>query len=112
MQKNQKTMLRIGLIALLVSFAAAELRADTFTNYTVGDVLICFRKNGGANNLVVDAGPVSIFTNATPNQRITITQFTGAHLALIGTNSVSWSAFTWFDGSVSPASVQWTLFVS
>jgi hypothetical protein len=103
---------RSGLIALLVCFAAGELRAGTIANYTVGDVLICFRKNGGANNLVVDAGPVSTFTNATPNQRISITQYTGSQLALVGTNAVSWSAFTWFDDSVSPASAQWTLFVS
>ena len=99
---------------MLVSLAAGDLlAANTLTNYTVGDVLICFRKNGGgANDLVVDAGPVSTFTNATPNQRIPITQYAGNQLALIGTNSVSWSAFTWFDDSVSPASAQWTLFVT
>jgi hypothetical protein len=104
---------KVGLIALLVSFAASDLLANTLTNYTVGNVLVCFRKNGGgANDLVVDAGPVSTFTNATPNQRITITQYTGSQLALVGTNSVSWSAFTWYDDTVSPASAQWTLFVT
>jgi hypothetical protein len=103
---------RSGLIALLVCFAAGELRAGTIADYTVGDVLVCFRKNGGANDLVVDAGPVSTFTNATPNQRITISQYNGSQLALVGINSISWSAFTWFDMSVSPASAQETLFVS
>jgi hypothetical protein len=104
---------KFGLIALLVSFAASDLLANTLTNYAVGDVLICFRQNGGgANDLVVDAGPVSTFTNATPNQRITITQYTGNQLALVGTNSVDWSAFTWFDDTVSPVSAQWTLFVT
>jgi hypothetical protein len=103
---------KIASIALLVSFAASDLIADTFTNFAVGDVLVCFRKSGGANDLVVDAGPVATFTNATPNQRIPITQYTGSQLALVGTNSVSWSAFTWLDDSVSPADVQWTLFMS
>ena len=103
---------KIGLLVLFVNLAASELWAGTLTSYAVGDVLVCFRKSGGANDLVVDAGPISTFTNATPNQRIPITQYTGNQLALVGTNSVSWSAFTWFDDSVLPASVQWTLFMS
>ncbi|MGA3284022.1 MAG: hypothetical protein ABSD57_06155 [Verrucomicrobiota bacterium] len=101
---NKKT----GLIALLVGFAASELMAGNFNSYAVGDVLVCFR-NGGANDLVVDAGPISTFTNATHNQRISINQYTGAQLAYVSTNAVSWSAFTWFDTSVSP---NWTLFVT
>ena len=59
--------------------------------------------------MVVDAGPISTLTNGTPNQRIPITQYTGTQLAKVGTNGVSWSAFTWFDGTVSP---NWTLFVT
>jgi hypothetical protein len=102
---------RSGLIALLVCFAAGELCAGTIADYAVGDVLICFR-GPGANDLVVDAGPVSTFTNATPNQRITVAQYTGSQLALVGTNAISWSAFTWFDDTVSPVSAQWTLFIS
>ena len=105
---NKKT----GLIALFVSFAASELFAGTLTSYVVGDVLICFRKSSGANDLVVDAGPVATFTNATMNQRFPITQYAGHQLAAIGTNSVIWSAFTWLDDSALPASSQWTLFVS
>jgi len=45
--------------------------------------------------MVVDAGPISTFTGASHNQRIPITQYTGTQLAAVGTNGVSWSAFTW-----------------
>jgi hypothetical protein len=47
--------------------------------------------------MVVDAGPISTFTGATHNQRISITQYTGTQLAQVGTNGVSWSAFTWLN---------------
>jgi hypothetical protein len=91
---NKKT----GLIALLAGFAVGELLAGDFStlnSYTVGDVLVCFRKGG--NDLVVDAGPISTLTNATPNQRIPITQYTSTQLAQVGINGVSWSAFTWLS---------------
>jgi hypothetical protein len=101
---NKKT----GLIALLVGFAASEIMAGTLSSYSVGDVLVCFR-NGGANDLVVDAGPISTFTNYPPNSTNIITQYTGDQLAYVSTNSVDWSAFTWFDNTVSP---NWTLFVT
>ena len=87
---NKKT----GMMLLLASFAAGEVRAGNLNSYASGDVLICFRKPG-ANDLVVDAGPIATLTNAAPNQRITISQYTGNQLALVGTNAVSWSAFTW-----------------
>ena len=86
---------KIGLIALLTSVAASGVWAGTLTNYAVGDVLVCFRKGG--NDMVVDAGQLSSLTNGTPNQRIPITQYTGAQLAQVGTNGVSWSAFTWLN---------------
>lgn len=91
---NKKT----GLIALLTCVAASgvwasQLPASTLTNYTTGDVLLCFRKGGV--DMVVDAGPISTFTGAAHNQRITISQYTGTQLAQVGTNGVSWSAFTW-----------------
>lgn len=86
---------KVGLIALFASFAASQIMAATITNYTVGDVLVCFR-NGGSD-MVVDAGSVSTFTNAIANQRISITQYTGSQLADVGTNGVSWSAFTWLS---------------
>lgn len=86
---------KIGLIALLTSVAASGVMAQgSITSYAVGDVLVCFR-GGAGSDMVVDAGSISTFTNATHNQRITITQYTGTQLAQVGTNSVSWSAFTW-----------------
>ncbi len=94
---------KLGLMAILVSVAAGEVWAGTLSSYAVGDVLVCFRRSGGgANDLVVDAGPLATFTNAAPNSRIAITQFTGDQLALVGTNSASWSAFTYLDDSVAP----------
>ena len=94
---------KLGLIAILVSVAAGEIWAGTLSSYAVGDVLLCFRNNpAAANNLVVDLGPISVFTNATPNQRISITQYTGSQLAPVGTNGVSWSAFTYFDDTANP----------
>jgi hypothetical protein len=63
--------------------------------------LLNFRKSGGANDLVVDAGPVATLTNLPVNTRYAITNYTGINgtnlLVAIGTNGISWSAFTWFD---------------
>ncbi len=89
---------KIGLMALLASCAVGEIMAGNFNNYAVGDVLVCFR-NGGANDLVVDAGPVSTFTSAAPNQRISITQYTAGQInaAFGSANAVDWSAFTWLS---------------
>jgi len=84
----------IGLIALLAGFAASELMAGDLTSYATGDVLICFR-NGGANDLVVDAGPIGNFTGLAQGQRIAITAYTSDMLHYVSTNSVSWSAFTY-----------------
>jgi hypothetical protein len=101
---------KIVLIGLAAGLAAHDLLAGNFASFPVGDVLLCFQKSGGANDLVVDVGPVSTFTNAAPNQRIALTQYSGAQLAAVGTNGISWAAFAWFDGSVTPAITQWTLF--
>jgi hypothetical protein len=62
--------------------------------------------------LVVDIGPVSTYTNAAANQRFVLTQYTGAQLATISTNNLVWSAFTWFNNTVTPSSIQWTLFAT
>ena len=87
---------KVGLIALLTSVAASGVWAGTLTNYAIGDVLLCFRK--GDIDMVVDVGQsLSTFTNATANQRISITGYTGTQLAAVGTNGVSWSAFTWLS---------------
>jgi hypothetical protein len=103
---------KVGLIALLVSLLASNIFAGTLSSYSIGDVLLCFRKSGGTNDLVVDLGPVSTFTNATANQRIALNKYTGSQLATIATNNLIWSAFTWFDSTVTPTSIQWTLFAS
>jgi hypothetical protein len=105
---NKKT----GLVIALVSLSVGDLFAGTLTSYSVGDVLLCFRKSGGVNDLVVDIGPVATYTNAAANQRITITQYTGTQLATVGTNAAIWSAFTYFDGTVTPSSSQYTLFAT
>jgi hypothetical protein len=87
---------KVGLIALLTSVAASGVWAGSLTSYAVGDVLLCFRK--GDNDMVVDVGQsLSTLTNATSNQRISITGYTGTQLAAVGTNGVSWSAFTWLN---------------
>jgi hypothetical protein len=88
---------KVGLIALFVGCAASELFAGTLTNYVTGDVLVCFRKSGSANDLVVDAGPFATYTNTTVNQRIPVNQYAGNQLGTVGTNSVTFSAFTALD---------------
>jgi hypothetical protein len=111
---NNKSMLnkKVGLIALLVSISASDLFAGTLSSYSIGDILLCFRKPSSGNDLVVDAGPVSTLVNGTNNQRFAISQFTGSQLALIGTNSTTWSALTYYDNTVSPTTAQWDLFIS
>ncbi len=93
---------------MLAGFAAGEIMAGTLSSFAVGDVLVCFR-NGGANDLVVDAGQVSALISASHNQRISINEYTGAQLAYVSINAVSWSAFAWYDTSVNP---NWTLFMT
>jgi hypothetical protein len=87
---------QLGLMALLAGCAVGNIVAGDFNNYAVGDVLVCFR-NGGANDLLVDAGPVSTLVNASPNQVITIGQYTTAQIdaAFGSANGIDWSAFTW-----------------
>lgn len=87
---------KIGLLALFAGFAASEVMAGTLTNYTTGDILLCFR-NGGANDLVINAGSVSNLTSALPNQRISLGQYIAGQItaAFGGTDGLDWSAFTW-----------------
>ena len=94
-------MKKMGLITLLAGCAAGNLlaaSASTLTNYATGDVLLCFR-GPGAYDLVVDAGPISTFTNLTANQRYTISSYNAT--TQLGTwisadfSGISWSAFAW-----------------
>jgi hypothetical protein len=89
---NKKTR----LIALFAGFAASEIMAGTLTNYTSGDVLLCFHK--GTKDMVVDIGSVTALTSLSPNQRITISQYTTTQLNQLGDyNGLNWSAFTWLS---------------
>lgn len=97
---------------MLAGATAGGLVAGNLSSFTAGDVLLGFRKSGVSYDLVVDLGQISTFTNASANQRINLTQYTGNQLALVGTNGVNWSAFAYFDSTVTPASVQGTLFAS
>ena len=100
------------LVALLAVSMVGDLKAGTWTNYAIGDVMLCFRKDGGANDLVVNVGPVTNLTTAVQNKRIAISQYTGSQLALVGTNGAIWSAFAGYDDSVSPVGARGTLFIS
>jgi hypothetical protein len=87
---------KAGLV-LLTTLAASQLYAGTLVSYATGDLLLGFRKSGGANNLVVDVGPITTFTNASPNTRINITQFTTNQLYKVGLNSLIFSGFTYYS---------------
>ena len=87
---------KIALVALLGAFAAGEMRAGTLTNYATGDVLVCFRKGG--QDMVVDIGPINTLTNATANQRISLSSYyTTTQLNELSTQrkQLPWSAFTY-----------------
>jgi hypothetical protein len=83
--------------------AAMAAQAQTFS-YNHGDVLIGIRNTaGGANDLVINAGPVAAFTNLAIGGKITITSLTGTLLnsAFADTNNLSWSAFAALDAAGS-----------
>lgn len=104
---------KLAVFALFTCVTASEVFSGTLTSYSVGDVLICFRKSSlSGNDLVVDAGSIATFTNTTVNQHIPITAFNSTQLGLVGINAMDFSAFSWFDDTVSPVSAQWTLFAS
>jgi hypothetical protein len=110
---------KLGVIAVFVGVVAGNLFGGTFASFKVGDVLIGFRKvpngstgDGGGTNLVVDAGPVSYFTNLAPNTKVIITNFTGGQLSQVGTNNVGWSVFSYFDSSVVSPAFTNTLFIT
>jgi hypothetical protein len=102
-------------MVLPVFFIASEstqLYANSF-NYTNGNVLVCFRRAAtGGSDLVVNAGPISYFTNLAPNTKVTLSSYTGQQLGAVGTNNIAWSAWAYFDSTATPASVQETIFMS
>jgi hypothetical protein len=77
---------------LVLAFFAVVDFAEAQFNYNSGDVLVCFRNTASPrNDMIVDAGSVSTFTNLTIGQKITIS-YTGAQLANVGTNNIAWCA--------------------
>lgn len=90
---------------------AGSACANNFT-YTNGNVLICFRKDpSGTTDLIVNAGPIAYFTNLAPDTTVTIANYTGTQLGLVGTNSIDWSAWTYFDSTATPGLTN-TLFMT
>jgi hypothetical protein len=93
----QKVALSLAVLAV-----AGSGQAQTF-NYNSDDLLVCFRNTGSAvNDLVVDCGPVSTFTNLATGNQIVINPayYNGSQLASVGTNNLAWSAFA--DDNNSP----------
>jgi hypothetical protein len=110
--KSLNLIKNFGLALFLTVSGSGQLFANTF-NYSPGDVLICVRQTGsGPEDLVVDAGPISYFTNLSPNTTVTITGYNGQQLGQVGTNGIAWSAWAYFGNTVIPANAQETLFVS
>ena len=91
--------------ALLLT-AATQVQANTF-GYTNGNVLICFRKTpSGTADLIVNAGPISYFTNLAPNAKVSVNAYTGTQLGPVGTNNLAWSAWAYFDYTASPTGLR------
>jgi len=78
-------------MALISAIVAMAGPAQAQFTYNSGDVLVCFRNVASPNyDLIVDAGPVSTFTNLAIGSQKTIT-CTASQLAKVGTNNVAWS---------------------
>jgi len=91
---------KMGLIVALAGCVAGNAMAGTLTSFATGDLLICFRN---ANDLVVDAGPVSgsTFAGSPIGSTNNITTYTAANLNGMSLNTVSWSAVGWeSDGTL------------
>jgi hypothetical protein len=97
MKFKKYVLTRAGLFAAVVVLAVS-VEAVPF-NYNEGDVLVCFRQTpSGSYDLVVDAGPVSTFTNLPVGSQIVISPnyYTGSQLGVLGTNNLAWSAFAYY----------------
>jgi len=99
-----KTISSILLLSSVLASVDSRVLAATLS-YNNGDVLLCFRKTGGGSyDLVVDAGPVSTFTNLPAGQKIVLNpgKYTSAQLGLVGgTNNLSWSAFAYYNSGAA-----------
>ena len=109
---NIKLSLRKVVLCSALLFVAGGVRANTFT-YTNGNVLLCFRKApSGTTDLIVNAGPISYFTNLAPNAKVNINAYTGTQLGQVGTNNLAWSAWAYFDNTASPTNLCNTIFIT
>jgi hypothetical protein len=81
----------LNKVALLSAFVVMAGSAQAQFTYNSGDVLVCFRNVASPKyDLIVDAGPVSTFTNLAIGAKVTIS-YTPTQLAKVGTNNVAWS---------------------
>lgn len=89
---NLNSFVWSGVLFAVFLAAVGSASAQTF-DYNSKDVLVCFRNtNSAVNDLVVDAGSISTFTNLAVGQTITISEITATQLAALGgTNKVAWS---------------------
>jgi hypothetical protein len=90
--------LSLPTAALLLTVAVSRLVAAPFTFQATNlppDLLLGFRQNGGAQELVVDLGPVWRFYAAAPGSKLTITGFTAAQFtnAFAGLDNVGFAVF-------------------
>ena len=90
--------LSLRTAALLLTVAVSRLVAAPFTFQATNlppDLLLGFRQNGGAQELVVDLGPVSRFYAAAPGSKLTITEFTAAQFtnAFAGLDNIGFAVF-------------------
>ena len=114
---NNKSFLQKAVLFSAVLFVAGAVRGNTFS-YVNGNVLLCFRKADpsshaslGGNDLVVNIGDISYYTNLAANTKVTITAYSGGQLSRVATNSAGWSAWAYFSEDDDPATTN-TLFVS
>jgi len=86
---NIKLSLKKVTVFSAVVVMAGSAQAQ-FT-YNSGDLLVCFRNVASPKyDLIVDAGPVSTFTNLAIGSKVTIS-YTTTQLAKVGTNNIAWS---------------------
>jgi|GEM_PF-741555 len=99
---NSAGPLKAILGALCLSAVVlTQVEANTFP-YVSGDVLLCIRKSPtGAQDLLVNVGNISYFTNLAPNTTVPISTYTGTQLGQVGTNSIAWSAWAYLDASAT-----------
>ena len=102
----------LGAFAML-AILVTQVQANTFP-YVSGDVLLCIRKSPtGAQDLLVNVGNVSYFTNLAPNTTVAIPNYSGTQLGQIGTNNIAWSAWAYLDAHATrPSGMTNTIYMT